>query len=115
MSCGQIALREIGCAYGNYYASEIDRHCIGQTHLNFPDTIQLGNIEGWRDWDIDFASIYLILSGTPCTDLSFAGKMEGLDGKNSRLFWTFADILNHVKKLNPDVLFLVENVRRKKL
>ena len=44
MSCGQIALREIGIKVDRYYASETDRHAVMQTQLNFPDTIQLGNV-----------------------------------------------------------------------
>lgn len=54
MSCGQIALRELGVPIERYYASEIDKHAIQQTQLNFPDTIQLGDVERWRDWDIDW-------------------------------------------------------------
>ena len=52
MSCGQIALRELGVHIERYYASEIDKHAIAQTQLNFPDTIQLGDVEKWREWNI---------------------------------------------------------------
>ena len=34
MSCGQIALRELGVPIERYYASEIDKHAIAQTQLN---------------------------------------------------------------------------------
>ena len=44
MSCGQIALRELGITPDVYYASEIDKHAIAQTQLNFPNTIQLGSV-----------------------------------------------------------------------
>jgi DNA (cytosine-5)-methyltransferase 3A len=114
MSCGQIALRELGVQHDKYFASEIDRHCIRQTKLNFPATVQLGDIEKWREWDIDWASIGLILAGTPCTGFSFCGKMLNFSDPQSRLIFCFFDILNHVKKHNPDVLFLLENVRMKK-
>ena len=40
MSCGQIALKELGIKVDKYYASEIDKHAIKQTMLNFPDTVQ---------------------------------------------------------------------------
>ena len=40
MSCGQIALKEIGITPEVYYASEIDKFAIKQTQLNFPNTIQ---------------------------------------------------------------------------
>ena len=62
------------------------------------------------EWNIDWQSIDLILSGSPCQDLSAAGKRAGINGKKSSLFFTFVEILEHVKALNPNVLFLQENV-----
>jgi site-specific DNA-cytosine methylase len=44
MSCGQIALNSLGIKYDNYYSSEIDEYAIKVTQHNFPDTIQLGDI-----------------------------------------------------------------------
>lgn len=44
MSCGQIALRDMGIVPEVYYASEVDKFAIAQTQLNFPDTIQLGDV-----------------------------------------------------------------------
>jgi DNA (cytosine-5)-methyltransferase 3A len=113
MSCGQIVLRELGIKYDTYYASETDAHCIRQTQFNFPDTVQLGDIEGWRDWNMDWSSVELVFSGTPCTGFSSAGKRSGFEDPGSRLFFVFVDILNHVRKFNPDVFFLFENVRMK--
>lgn len=114
MSCGQIALRELGVVPEIYYASEIDRHAIAQTQLNFPDTVQLGDVERWREWDIDWTGIDLILAGSPCQGFSFAGKMLAFDDPRSRLFFVFADILNHARAANPRVRFLLENVNMKK-
>ena len=113
MSCGQIALRELGVPIQRYYASEIDKHAIAQTQLNFPDTIQLGDVERWRDWDIDWGGVDLLLAGSPCQGFSLAGKMLGHDDPRSRLFWVFVDILEHVKRCNPNVRWLLENVRMK--
>lgn len=53
MSCGQIALREMGCNVVRYYATEIDKYAIQSTQHNFPNTIQLGDAfqvreEDWR-------------------------------------------------------------------
>lgn len=114
VSCGQIALTELGVPINQYYASEIDKFAIKQTQHNFPKTIQLGNIENWRELDIDFKSIDLILAGTPCQGFSFAGKQLAFDDPRSRLFFVFVDILNHIRKLNHDVKFLLENVNMKK-
>lgn len=44
MSCGQIALKELNIFIDTYYASEIDRFAIAQTQLNFPNTIQIGDV-----------------------------------------------------------------------
>ncbi|MDO4691878.1 MAG: DNA (cytosine-5-)-methyltransferase, partial [Porphyromonadaceae bacterium] len=111
MSCGQIALRELGVEVSRYYASEIDKHAIAQTMLNFPETIQLGDVTQWRTWDIDWSSIDLILAGSPCQGFSLAGKMLGHDDPRSRLYWVFLDILRHVQACNPNVKYLLENVR----
>lgn len=111
MSCGQIALRELGVPIERYYASEIDKHAIAQTQLNFPDTIQLGDVEKWREWNIEWEEIDLLLAGSPCQGFSLAGKMLGHDDPRSRLYWVFLDILRHVQSVNPNVKFLLENVR----
>lgn len=44
MSCARIALKELGIKVDKYFASEIDKYAIAQTRLNFPDTIQLGDV-----------------------------------------------------------------------
>lgn len=76
MSCGQIALKEIGITPEVYYASEIDKFAIKQTQLNFPNTIQVGDV---RDLNVeDLGHIDLILAGSPCMDMSFSGKRKGL-------------------------------------
>ena len=111
MSCGQIALRELGVPIERYYASEICKHAIQQTQLNFPETIQLGDVEKWREWDIEWSEIDLLLSGSPCQGFSLAGKMLGHNDPRSRLYWVFLDILHHVQSLNPNVKYLLENVR----
>ena len=63
MSCGQIALARAGVGVGKYYASEIDKHAITVTQANYPNTAQFGDITKWRDWDIDWGSIDLVMGG----------------------------------------------------
>lgn len=131
MSCGQIALKQLGIIPDIYYASEIDKHAISQTQLNFPDTIQLGSVT-----DVDVSKlepIDLLIGGSPCQSFSFAGKRIGMktvtneeiytldryielksegfrfEGQ-SYLFWEYMRILTDIRKYNPDVLFLLENV-----
>jgi DNA (cytosine-5)-methyltransferase 3A len=110
MNTGRQALENIGIKVNKYYSSEIKPYAIELTQYHFPDTIQVGDITKWKEWDIDWQSIDLILSGSPCQDLSAAGKRTGIEGKKSSLFFIFIEILEHIKAVNPKVLFLQENV-----
>ena len=110
MNTGRQALENVGIKVDKYYSSEIKPYAIELTQHHFPDTIQVGDVTKWKEWDIDWKSIDLILSGSPCQDLSAAGKRAGINGSKSSLFFTFVEILEHIKTLNPNVLFLQENV-----
>lgn len=114
ISCGKVVLEKLGFPIDNYYASEIDKHAIKVSHHNHPDIIRLGDISNWREWDIDFSDIDLILAGSPCQGFSFAGKQLAFDDNRSKLFFVFVDILQHIRQLNPQVKFLLENVKMKK-
>ena len=132
MSCGQIALYELGMYPDKYYACEIDKFAIAQTKLNFPDTICLGDVTKLDVSELD--EIDLVIGGSPCQSFSFAGKMEGMSTEDneeittldrylelkekgfrfagqSYLFWEYVRVLEEVRKVNPNVLFLLENVR----
>lgn len=113
ISCGQIALQRAGVKIDNYFASEIDNYAIQITQKNYPNTIQLGNVEDWENWDIDWASIDLIIGGSPCQGFSFAGRQLNFNDERSKLFFYFADILNFIKTKNPNIKFLLENVQMK--
>ena len=114
ISAGQVALRRAGIQVDTYYASEIDKHAIKVTQNNFPNTIQLGSVTEWRTWDIDWSSIDLVFGGSPCQGFSFAGKQLNFDDDRSKLFFTFVDVVNHVKSFNPNAFFMLENVMMKK-
>jgi site-specific DNA-cytosine methylase len=114
ISCGQVALNRAGIKYDNYYASEIDKHAIQITQYNNPNTVQLGDVKKWGEWDIDFSTIDLILAGFPCQSWSMAGRMGGATDPRGQLMFDMMDIYNHIKTLNPNVRFLFENVRMKK-
>lgn len=114
MSCGQIALNRLGVKPTKYYASELDKYAIKVTQANYPDTVQLGDVTQWREWDVDWASIDLLIGGSPCQGFSFAGKQLAFDDPRSKLFFVYVDILNHIKSVNPNVKFMLENVKMKK-
>ena len=114
LSCGQIALERAGINVNKYYAAELDKYAITVTQANYPDTIQLGDVTKWRDWEIDWASIDLLIGGSPCQGFSFAGKQLAFDDPRSKLFFVYVDILNHIRSVNPEIKFMLENVKMKK-
>lgn len=73
ISCGKIALDRAGIKVNKYFASEIDKDAIAISKKNHSDVIQLGDIVDWREWELPH--IDLVISGTPCTGFSRAGKM----------------------------------------
>lgn len=119
MSCGRIALERAGINVNKYYASELDKYAIKVTQENWPKTIQLGDVTKWREWDIDWSSIDLLIGGSPCQGFSFAGKQLAFDDPRSKLFFVYVDILNHIKWIRKiagksELKFMLENVKMKK-
>jgi len=108
MSCGQIALKNLGIQVDNYYAAEIDKYAITIAKKNHPGMVHLGDVRDLKASDLP--QIDLILAGSPCQDLSLAGKGAGLDGEKSGLFYEFLRLLLECKPK----YFLLENVRMKK-
>lgn len=106
MSCGQIALERAGIKVDKYYASEIDKHAIKVTMANYPNTIQLGSITEWKNWNIEQPD--MIMAGFPCQPYSVAGKRKGLSDKRG------GDIIDAmfsvIEKYKPDTV-LMENVK----
>lgn len=113
ISCGKVALDRAGIKVKKYYASEIDKFAMQVSEKNHPDIIQLGDVTSWRSWDIDWENVGLLIGGSPCQGFSFAGKQLNFNDDRSKLFFVYVDILNHIKSVNPDVKFLLENVKMK--
>jgi len=131
MSCGQIALNRIGIVPEVYYASEIDKYAQAVSKANYTDTVYVGDI---RKVDVGLLrEITLFIGGSPCQSFSFAGKRKGMSTKDeieileldqylelkeqgfefegqSYLFWEYMRVLTDIRKYNPDVKFLLENV-----
>ena len=112
MSCGQIALHELGYNVSKYYSSEIDKPAIKQTQHNFKNTIQLGSVTDIKAKNLD--KIDLFIGGSPCQGFSFAGKQLNFDDPRSVLFFEYVRLWKEIKAINPDAKFLLENVNMKK-
>lgn len=112
ISCGQIALERAGVKVEKYFASEIDVHAMRVANKNYPNTIQLGDIQ-----TIDLHSlpkIDLLIGGSPCQGFSFAGKQLNFEDPRSKLFFDYLRTYKFLKEKNPDIKFLLENVKMKK-
>lgn len=114
ISCGQIAMQRAGIKVNQYFASEIDKNAIKVTQHNWPNTIQLGDATKWRDWDIDWKSINLLIAGFPCQAWSFAGKQQGTNDPRGSLAITLFELFTFLKEKNLKLKFLFENVKMKK-
>ena len=119
ISCGQLALERAGFKVKKYYSSEIDEYAIKATQKNYPNTIQIGDIQNisydngvLKNNDVIYNSgkIDLLMGGSPCQDLSNykydRGDVKGLKGDKSRLFYHYVRLLREVKP----TYFLLENV-----
>ena len=114
ISAGRLALERAGIPVDTYYKSEIDKHALKVSTFHYPLDVNLGDVQGWKDWDIDWSSIDLLIGGSPCMGFSFAGKQLAFDDPRSKLFFEYSNILKHIQSLNPKVKFMLENVRMKK-
>ena len=113
-SSGKTACDLAGIGVDKYYAAEIDKYATQVSSALYPNIIRLGDVTKWREWDIDWSSIGLLFGGFPCQAWSMAGKQQGDKDERGMLFWVMLDIFKHVQQLNPDVKFLIENVKMKK-
>lgn len=106
-----------GLAYRNlfgsnfrYLASEIEPKLVEFTKSELPNIEHLGDVRGLSNLPkIDF-----MICGSPCQDLSTAGKRQGLLGDRSGLFWEAVRILKEAQPtywIFENVVSTKENVR----
>mgnify|MGYP001678643056 CR=1 FL=1 len=77
------------------WASEIEPFPQSVTARHFPGVKQLGDITQINPDEIE--PVDIVCAGSPCQDLSIAGKRKGLDGERSGLFRTAVDIVRRIR------------------
>jgi len=93
------------------WSSEIEPFPCSVTARHFPDVKQLGDITQIDPDEIK--PVDIICAGSPCQDLSIAGKRKGLDGERSGLFRTAVDIVRRMRECTDGKyprFFVWENV-----
>jgi DNA-cytosine methyltransferase len=94
-----------GFCIKEHYFSEIDKYAIANYQYNFTHAKNIGDISQAKGSHIKRPTI--ITFGSPCQDISIAGKRQGLKGQRSGLFFEAIRIINECR---PDV-FVFENVK----
>ena len=77
------------------WASEIEKFPIEVTKQHFPDMKHLGDITKINGAEIE--PVDVVTFGSPCQDLSVAGKRAGLDGERSGLFMEAVRIIREMR------------------
>ena len=93
------------------WASEIEAVPWSVTARLVPDGKQLGDITQSNPDEIE--PVDIVCAGSPCQDLSIAGKRKGLDGERSGLFHTAINIVRRMRERTAGEyprLFVWENV-----
>lgn len=91
------------------WASEIEPFPAAVTAHHYPGMKQLGDITKINVDELE--PVDIICAGSPCQDLSIAGKRKGLDGARSGLFRTAIDIVHKLRERTGKPRFFVwENV-----
>ena len=77
------------------WASEIEPFSIRVTTKRFPQVKHLGDITSISGYEID--PVDIITFGSPCQDMSIAGKRDGLSGSRSSLFYEAIRIIKEMR------------------
>lgn len=115
ISCQAQALLNLGVDFENYRYCDFDKHAC-QSHNEIMGTNDKpSDITKWKGEDLGVCDTdkycYIMTYSFPCTDLSTAGKMAGMEkgsGTRSGLLWEVERLLKECNEL-PQVL-LMENV-----
>ena len=78
------------------WASEIEPFPIKVSSHHFPDMIQLGDVTKINGAEIE--PVDIITFGSPCQDMSVAGKRAGLEGERSGLFMEAIRIIKEMRE-----------------
>lgn len=87
-----------GCIAGikPVWNTEVEPFCIAVTRKNFPDVKHYGDVSSMDGGKV--GPVDIITFGSPCQDMSIAGKRSGLDGERSSLFYEAVRIVKEMRE-----------------
>ena len=97
---GGFPLAAIFCGIKPIWASEVEPFPIRVTQKNLPQIKHLGDIKDIDGGEIE--AVDIISFGSPCQDLSMAGKRAGLVGKKSNLFYEAIRVVKEMRSKTND-------------
>lgn len=110
-----LALEFLGVPFENYKICEFDKYAVQSYNVFHNTNFAPSDITKIHASDLNIVDTnkyeYLMFYSFPCTDLSIAGKMQGMEKANntrSGLLWEVERLLNECEEL-PQVL-IMENV-----
>lgn len=83
------------CGITPVWSSEIEKFPLAVTAKRFPNCRQLGDITKINGAEIE--PVDVITFGSPCQDVSVAGKRAGLDGERSGLFMEAIRVIKEMR------------------
>ena len=92
---GGFPLAAIMCGITPVWASEIEKFPIEVTTKRFPNMKHLGDVQNVNGGEIE--PVDLITFGSPCQDLSVAGRRSGLEGERSGLFMEAIRVIKEMR------------------
>ena len=98
-------LLDAGFQFKQHYFSEVDKYAIANYKYNFKQANYVGKIQEIKTTEIQRPDI--VTFGSPCQDISHAGKRKGINGNRSKLFF---DAVRIIDRLRPSI-FVFENVK----
>ena len=114
-----LSLKYLGINFQHWFVSEIDKYAI-DTYNKFNNTnFETCDIKNIHAKDLNIVETnkynYILTYSFPCTDLSLAGKREGMEkggGTRSSLLFEVERILKEIKDSNKELpqVLLMENV-----
>ena len=93
---GGFPLGGLMCGIKPIWASEIEPFAIRVTTKRLPFMKHLGDINVVNGSQID--PVDIITFGSPCQDMSIAGKREGLGGSRSGLFYEAIRVIKEMRR-----------------